>query len=92
LQNDQSNKNLPQGSSHVPPLLVPQNEQTPTKQAIHILVDDQSMINKMIELLHCDLLDQFDVADYIDWPVELKHPEKSEIFEDIYREPLYREA
>jgi hypothetical protein len=73
-------KNIsPQSSSHVPPLLIPQNEQTPPKQAINIFIDDHAMIDKVVELLHSDLFDQFDVSNNVDWPRELKNPKNSEI-------------
>jgi hypothetical protein len=72
-------QNSPQSSSHVPPLLVPQNEQVPPKQAIYIFIDDHTMIDKVVELLHCDLFNQFDVSDNVEWPIELKYPKESEI-------------
>ncbi len=56
------------------------NKLRPNK-AIHIFIDDHAMIDKMIELLDCDLLDQFEVSDYIDRPMEFKHAEESEIFD-----------
>ncbi len=44
------------------------------------------MIDKVVEFLHCDLFDQFEVSDHINWPIEFKHAEKSENFGGLSRE------